>query len=110
MRCTATANGNSLLGLNHTSSPPDTQGVRGQNRGEEGCSLATPVDLSTVPGLGTRAEMQEAHNINNGVMSLINNTTMPRNRGPEESEPGERVTPSSIEEPETSQQEPAPKK
>src|SRR5882672_9779146 len=108
MRCTATANGNSLSGLNHTSSPPGTQGVRGQNRGERGCSLATPDDLSTVPGPGTWAEMQEAHNINNGVMSLINNTTMPRNRGPGESEPGEGVTPSSIEGSETLQQEPAP--
>src|SRR5882672_7459853 len=52
--------------------------------------------------------MQEAHNINNGVMSLINNTKIPRNRGPKESEPEEGVTPSSFEEPETSQQEPAP--
>src|SRR5882672_8944876 len=102
------ANRNSSSGLNHTSSPPDTQGVRGQNRGEEGCSLATPVDLSIVPGLGTWAEMKEAHNINNGVMSLINNTTMPRNRGPEKSEPEEGVSPSSTEESETSQQEPAP--
>src|SRR5882672_2492546 len=108
MWCTATENGNSLSGLNHTSIPPDTQGVRGKNRGEEGCNLATPVDLSTVPGLDTWAEMQEAHNINNGVMSLTNNITMPRNKGPEESEPGEGVTPSSFEEPETSQQEPAP--
>src|SRR5882672_632618 len=94
MWCTTTANGNLLSGLNHMSSPPDTQGVRGRNRGEEGCSLATPVDLSTVPGLGTWAEMQEAHNINNGVMSLINSTTMPRKRGPKESEPGEGVSPS----------------
>src|SRR5882672_8948777 len=107
MRCTATANGNSLLGLNHTSSPPDTQGVSGKNRGEERCSLAAPIDLSIVPGLGTRAEMQEAHNINNGAMSLINNTAMPRNRGPAESETEEGVSPSSIEESETSQQEPA---
>src|SRR5882672_10172705 len=109
MWCTATENGNSLSGLNHTSIPPDTQGVRGKNRGEEGCNLATPVDLSIVPGLGTWAEMQEVHNINIGVMSLINSTTTPRNRGPEESEPEEGVSPFSTEESETSQQEPAPK-
>src|SRR5882672_2587510 len=108
MWCTATENGNSLSGLNHTSIPPDTQGVRGKNRGEEGCNLATPVDLSIVPGLGTWAEMQEVHNINIGVMSPINSTTTPRNRGPEEIEPEEGVSPSSIEESETSQQEPAP--
>src|SRR5882672_12201158 len=108
MWCTATENGNSLSGLNHTSIPPDTQGVRGWNRGEERCNLAAPIDLSIVPGLGTWAEMQEVHNINNGAMSLINNTTTPRNRGPEESEPEEGVSPSSNEEQETSQRDPEP--
>src|SRR5882672_11819392 len=108
MRCTTMANGNLSSGFSHTSSPPDTQGVRGRNRGKERCSLATPIDLSIVPGLGTQAEMQEVHNIDNGAMSLINSTTMPRNRGPEESEPEEGVSPSSIEESETSQQEPEP--
>jgi len=74
------ANGN-LLSDSITRLAPGTQGVRGQNRGEEGCSLATPVDLSTVPGLGPRAELQEGAQYKQWVMNLINNITMPKKQG-----------------------------
>ena len=55
---TTPENGNASSGLNHTPSPLAGQDTRGKNGVKEGCNLATPIDWSMVPSLGTQAEKQ----------------------------------------------------
>src|SRR5882724_4581420 len=86
------ANGNSSMGLNHTSSPPTSHRVGGQNGGSEGTSPATPVDLSTVPSLGTWAEMQESCVRSNRGQTPGNHETTSRNMRLNEPNSGEEIT------------------
>src|SRR5882724_11421771 len=76
------ANGISSMGLNRTSSLLTSHEVGRQNGGSEGLSPATPVDLLTVPSLGTQAEMQESCARNNRGQTPGNHETASRNMRP----------------------------
>src|SRR5882724_5876006 len=86
MQQTTLANGNASLGLNHTASPLVSQNARGQNGGKGGCNLATPIDLSMVPSLGTQEEKQRMPTENSETNHLNNHITMPERTRPTEIE------------------------
>ena len=95
------ANGISSMGLNHMSSLLTSHEVRRQNGGPEGPSPATPVNLLTVPSLGTWAEMQESCASNERGQAPRNHETASRNMRPFEPNFERGITPPRSESPET---------
>jgi len=81
-------------GLNHMSSPLTGQNARGQNGGKKGHNLATPVDLSMVPSLGTWAEKQRTPTKSSKTNHLSNHITTPERTRPVETEFEDRTVPS----------------
>src|SRR5882724_11808604 len=95
------ANGISSMGLNCTSSLLTSPEVRRQNGGPEGPSPETPVNLLTVPSLGTWAEMQKSCASNNRGQAPRNHDTASRNMRPFEPNFEGGITPPRSESPET---------
>jgi len=91
---TTLANGNGSSGLNHTSIPLDGQNSRGKNGGKKGLNLATPIDLSMVPSLGTQAEKQRIPTASKETNHLNNHITMPERTRPTKIENENEITPS----------------
>ena len=54
--------------------------------GKQGCNLATPIDLSMVPSLGTWAEKQRMPTERSEIIHLNNHITMPERKRPTEIE------------------------
>jgi len=58
------------------------QNARGKNEGKEGCNLATPIDLSMVPSLGTWAEKQRMPTVSIETNHINNHITTPDRKRP----------------------------